>query len=43
MTTKPLNQYAENYRDVIKSTSAKLSKNFENLLIEILLLFIKLI
>ena len=39
MTSKPLNQYTEICRDAIKSTSAKLSKNFENLLLEILLLY----
>ena len=40
MTTKPLNQYTDICRDAIKSSSAKLSKTFENLLIEILLLYI---
>ena len=39
MTSEPLNQYTEIYRDSIKSSSAKLSKTFENLLLEILLLY----
>ena len=39
MTSEPLNQYMEIYRDSIKSSSAKLSKTFENLLLEILLLY----
>ena len=40
MTSEPLNQYTEICRDAIKSSSAKLSKTFENLLLEILLLYI---
>ena len=39
MTSEPLNQYTEICRDAIKSSSAKLSKTFENLLLEILLLY----
>lgn len=39
MTPEPLNQYTEICRDAIKSTSAKLGKTFENLLLEILLLY----
>ena len=39
MTKNPLNQYTDICRDAIKSTSAKLSKTFENLLMEILLLY----
>ena len=39
MTSEPLNQYTEICRDAIKSSSAKLGKNFENLLLEILLLY----
>ena len=39
MTSEPLNQYTEICRDAIKSLSAKLSKTFENLLLEILLLY----
>ena len=39
MTKKPLNQYTDICRDAIKNSSAKLSKTFENLLIEILLLY----
>ena len=39
MTSEPLNQYTEICRDSIKSSSAKLSKTFENLLLEILLLY----
>lgn len=39
MTMIPLNQYTDICRDAIKSLSAKLSKTFENLLMEILLLF----
>ncbi|KXB39298.1 hypothetical protein HMPREF1870_01967 [Bacteroidales bacterium KA00344] len=39
MTSNPLNQYAEICRDVIKSSSAKLGKTFENILLEILLLY----
>lgn len=38
MTKKPLNQYTDICRAAIQSTSAKLSKTFENLLLEILLL-----
>ena len=34
MTSEPLNQYTEICRDAIKSSSAKLSKTFENLLLE---------
>jgi len=34
MTSEPLNQYTEISRDAIKSSSAKLSKTFENLLLE---------
>ena len=40
MTSEPLNQYTEISRDAIKSSSAKFSKTFENLLLEILLLYI---
>lgn len=40
MTSEPLNQYTEICRDAIKSSSAKISKTFENLLLEILLLYI---
>ena len=39
MTSEPLNQYTEICRDSIKSSSAKLSKTFENLFLEILLLY----
>ena len=39
MTSEPLNQYTEICRDAIKSSSAKLSKTFESLLLEILLLY----
>ena len=39
MTSEPLNQYTEICRDAIKSLSAKLSKTFENLLLELLLLY----
>ena len=39
MTSEPLNQYTEICRDAIKSSSAKISKTFENLLLEILLLY----
>ena len=39
MTSEPLNQYTEICRDAIKSSSAKMSKTFENLLLEILLLY----
>ena len=39
MTSEPLNQYTEICRDAIKSSSAKLSKTFENLLLEIFLLY----
>ena len=39
MTSEPLNQYTEICRDAIKSSSAKLRKTFENLLLEILLLY----
>ena len=35
MTSEPLNQYTEICRDAIKSSSAKVSKTFENLLLEI--------
>ena len=35
MTSEPLNQYTEISRDAIKSSSAKLSKTFESLLLEI--------
>ena len=35
MTSEPLNQYTEICRDAIKSSSAKVSKTFENLLSEI--------
>lgn len=38
MTSDPLNQYAEICRDIIKRSSAKLGKTFENLLLEMLLL-----
>mgnify|MGYP001336420484 CR=1 FL=1 len=33
MTSEPLNQYTEICRDAIKSSSAKLSKTFESLLL----------
>ena len=39
MTSEPLNQYTEICGDAIKSSSAKLGKTFENLLLEILLLY----
>lgn len=39
MTSELLNQYTEICRDAIKSSSAKMSKTFENLLLEILLLY----
>ena len=39
MTSEPLNQYTEICRYAIKSSSAKLSKTFENLLLEIFLLY----
>ena len=39
MTSELLNQYAEICRDAIKSSSAKLGKTSENLLMEILLLY----
>lgn len=39
MTSEPLNQYTDICRDAIKSTSAKLGKTFESLLLEILLLY----
>ena len=39
MTSEPLDQYTEICRDAIKSSSAKLGKTFENLLLEILLLY----
>ena len=39
MTSEPLNQCTEICRDAIKSSSAKLSKTFVNLLLEILLLY----
>ena len=39
MTSETLDQYTEICRDAIKSSSAKLGKNFENLLLEILLLY----
>ena len=39
MKSEPLNQYTEICRDAIKSSSAKLSKTYENLLLEILLLY----
>ena len=39
MTSEPLNQYTEICKDAIKSSSAKLSKTFENLLPELLLLY----
>ena len=35
MTSEPLNQYTEICRDAIKSSSTKVSKTFENLLLEI--------
>ncbi len=34
-----LDQYADICRDAIKKSSAKLNKSFENLLVEILLLY----
>lgn len=40
MTSEPLNQYTEICRDAIKSSSAKVSKTFENLLLEISLLML---
>ena len=39
MTSEPLDQYTEICRDAIKSSSAKFGKTFENLLLEILLLY----
>jgi hypothetical protein len=39
MTSEPLDQYTEICRDAIKSSFAKLGKTFENLLLEILLLY----
>ncbi|WP_232223159.1 hypothetical protein [Prevotella sp. S7 MS 2] len=39
MTSEPLDQYTEICRDAIKGLSAKLGKTFENLLLEILLLY----
>ena len=42
MTSEPLNQYTEICRNAIKSSSAKLSKTFESLLLEILLLYMKI-
>ncbi len=39
MTSEPLNQYMKICKDAIKSSSAKLSKTFENLLLELLLLY----
>lgn len=39
MTSEPLDQYTEICRDAIKSSSEKLGKTFENLLLEILLLY----
>ncbi len=39
MTSEPLNQYTEICRDAIKSSSVKLGKTFENILLEILLLY----
>ena len=39
MTSEPLNQYAEICRDAIKNSSSKISKTFEKLLLEILLLY----
>ena len=40
MTVELLNQYTEICRGAIKSSSAKLGKTFENLLLEIILLFV---
>ena len=40
MTSEPLNQYTDICKDAIKCSSAKLGKTFENLLLEILLLYI---
>ena len=40
MTSEPLNQYTDICKDAIKGSSAKLGKTFENLLLEILLLYI---
>ena len=40
MTVELLNQYTEICRVAIKSSSAKLGKTFENLLLEIILLFV---
>lgn len=39
MTEEPLNPYTESCRDAVKSSSAKLGKTFENLLVGILLLY----
>ena len=39
MTSEPINQYTEICGDAIKSSSAKLGKTFESLLLEILLLY----
>lgn len=40
MTAELLNQYTESCRVAIKSSSAKLGKTFENLLLEIILLYV---
>ena len=39
MTAEPLNQYTEICRYASKSATAKLSKTFESLLLELLLLY----
>ena len=41
MTVELLNQYTEICRVAIKSSSAKLGKTFENLLLEIILLYVE--
>ena len=40
MISEPLSQYTDICKDAFKNTSAKLSKTFENLLMEILLLYV---
>ncbi len=39
MTSEPLNQYTKTCKDTFKRLSAKLSKTFENILFNILLLY----
>ena len=40
MTAELLNPYTESCKDAVKSSSAKLGKTFENLLLRILLLYV---